>query len=343
METRGTLPPSGAEFRMIDVGEKPDTKRVAVASGRFFAKAETLRMIRERRLPKGDVLALAEVAGIQGAKNCASLLPLCHPLPLHSVRVWLRPAEDCIQVFCEASTVGKTGVEMEALTGVSVALLCLHDLAKMIDPAVRFGDVILERKEGGKSGSWVHPDLKPAQRRSEAPALSGRKICLLTISDRCSKGASEDRSGPRMREWFTELGAQVVDASMVPDEPAAIRARIESWLERERPDAVFSSGGTGLSPRDVTPETILAMSADLGGREVQGIGELLRSEGSLHTKQAWLSRSLGVYLRETLVVALPGSEKAVAEGLAALRPVLSHLLHIGHGGDHTGAHEVRKL
>src|ERR1035437_5066221 len=124
MEIPQTFPASAAKFKMIDIGGKIDTQRRAVASGVFYADRSTILRIKEKTLPKGDVLTLSEVAGIQGAKKTADLLPLCHPLSLSSVRVWHDISEDQVRVYCEAKTLGKTGVEMEALCGVTAALLC---------------------------------------------------------------------------------------------------------------------------------------------------------------------------------------------------------------------------
>lgn len=343
MAIPGTSPPSGANFRMINVGEKADTRRRALASGRFFASSDTIRQIVEKQIPKGDVLALAEVAGIQGAKSTASLLPLCHPLPLYSVRVWSEPAEDSILVFCEAITTGKTGVEMEALTGVSVALLCIYDLTKVIDPVLRIGEVQLEVKEGGKSGVWKNPQIAERKLPAAGPEeiLKGVKVCLLTVSDRCSRDESEDVSGENLRSWCAERGAFVLDQSIVPDQIENIVKALEGWLEREKPDLVFTSGGTGVSPRDLTPEAYQLVAARLQGKEIPGIGELLRQSGSLYTRMAWLSRSLGLQIGGTTLVALPGNPKAVLEGLDALSSLFSHLFHIQRGGDHTGKHKVR--
>lgn len=344
MAIPGTSPPSGANFRMIDVGEKADTRRRALASGRFFAAPDTIRQIVEKQIPKGDVLALAEVAGILGAKGTASLLPLCHPLPLHSVRVWSEPSEDSILVFCEAITTGKTGVEMEALTGVSLALLCIYDLTKVIDPVLRIGEVQLEEKEGGKSGLWKNP--RPVARNSPMPAvpegaLTGVKVCLLTVSDRCSRGESEDVSGANLRSWCADRGALVVESSVVPDHVESIVKVLEGWLERDKPDLIVTSGGTGVSPRDLTPEAYQLLATRLQGKEIPGIGELLRQSGSRYTRMAWLSRSLGLQIRGTVLVALPGNPKAVLEGLDALSSIFSHLFHIQHGGDHVGKHKIR--
>lgn len=118
---------------------------------------EAARLLFERRLPKGDALLLAQVAGIQGAKKAADLLPLCHPLPLDRVHVDCRPLEDGVEVRCEVKCTARTGVEMEALAGVSAALLCLWDLLKPVTQDLELHGVLLLLKEGGASGSWRHP------------------------------------------------------------------------------------------------------------------------------------------------------------------------------------------
>ncbi|MCC7442595.1 MAG: bifunctional molybdenum cofactor biosynthesis protein MoaC/MoaB [Bdellovibrionales bacterium] len=335
MESRNTSLPSAASFRMIDVGAKPDTSRRAVASGSFFAAPATLSRIRERTLPKGDVLALAEIAGIQGAKKTADLLPLCHPLPLTSVRVWTDASGDqAIRVFCEARTVGKTGVEMEALGGVMTALLCLYDLTKGVDPVLGLGEVKLELKEGGKTGHWVHPGSGSVPAPAPLPVLDGVSASLLTLSDRCSRGEAEDRSGPAIRAWITNRGGTIASERVVPDDRQALANELESMLREGRVQLIVTTGGTGLAPRDVTPETVAAFCAAHGGREVPGIGERLRAEGARHTPMSWLSRSAGFQVGGALVLCLPGSPKAVVEGLNAVEPLLKHAIHVSKGGSH---------
>jgi cyclic pyranopterin phosphate synthase len=140
--------------RMVDVAGKPVTAREAVASGRIAMSAEAAAAIRKGSAKKGDVLATARIAGIMAAKKTAELIPLCHPLPLTRVAVDLAPDDAGVTVIATAATEGKTGVEMEALTAASVALLTIYDMAKALDKAMVIGEIRLLSKTGGKSGDW---------------------------------------------------------------------------------------------------------------------------------------------------------------------------------------------
>jgi len=142
--------------KMVDVGGKPDTERVAVAKGEIAMRPETLRLIAEGDAPKGDVLAVAQVAGIMAAKRTPDLIPLCHPLLLTKVDVEFEIDEAASRIEITATTRcrGKTGVEMEALTAVSVAALTIYDMAKAVERTMRIGNIRLVRKSGGKSGDW---------------------------------------------------------------------------------------------------------------------------------------------------------------------------------------------
>jgi cyclic pyranopterin phosphate synthase len=142
--------------RMVDVGGKADTERVAVARGEVAMRPETLRLIAEKGMPKGDVLAVAQVAGIMAAKRTPDLIPLCHTLLLTQVDVSFRIDETAsrIEITATVRSRGKTGVEMEALTAVSVAALTIYDMAKAVEKTMRIGNIQLVRKSGGKSGEW---------------------------------------------------------------------------------------------------------------------------------------------------------------------------------------------
>ncbi|KAA5605970.1 cyclic pyranopterin monophosphate synthase MoaC [Roseospira marina] len=141
---------------MVDVSAKPETTRTAVAKGRVLAAPETLRRIRDHGLSKGDVLSVAQLAGIMGAKRTPDLIPLCHPLPLTKVTVDLRldEADHAVEITATCALTGRTGVEMEALTAVSVAALTVYDMCKAVDRSMRITDVRLVHKSGGKSGTY---------------------------------------------------------------------------------------------------------------------------------------------------------------------------------------------
>ena len=144
-------------IRMVDVGAKPDTERIAVARGEVHMRPETLRLIVENGLPKGDVLTTAQIAGVMAAKQTAHLIPLCHPLLLTKIDVEFEVDESTSRIVITATvrTRGKTGVEMEALTAVSVAALTIYDMAKAVEKTMRITDIRLVSKTGGKSGDVV--------------------------------------------------------------------------------------------------------------------------------------------------------------------------------------------
>ncbi len=145
-------------LHMVDVGAKPDTERVAIAKGEVRMRPETLRLIANEGMPKGDVLAVAQVAGIMAAKRTPDLIPLCHPIALTKVDVAFRIDEGSsrIEITATARSRGKTGVEMEALTAVSVAALTIYDMAKAVEKTMCIGDIHLVYKSGGKSGEWTN-------------------------------------------------------------------------------------------------------------------------------------------------------------------------------------------
>jgi cyclic pyranopterin phosphate synthase len=144
--------------RMVDVSEKADTARTAVAKGEVRMRPETLALIQAGEIAKGDVLTVAQLAGVMGAKRTSELIPLCHPLPLTQVTVELEPDEALpgVRITAQARTVGKTGVEMEALTAVAVAALTVYDMAKAAEKTMRIQNIRLVEKHGGRSGDVVN-------------------------------------------------------------------------------------------------------------------------------------------------------------------------------------------
>lgn len=145
---------AGGAARMVDVAGKPITAREAVASGRLAVNARVVELLRGGALPKGDALAVARIAGIQGAKRTSELIPLCHPIGIAGVRVDLTVEDDGVVIRARVKTADRTGVEMEALTAVAVAGLALIDMVKAVDPAAVLGEIRVESKTGGTSGDW---------------------------------------------------------------------------------------------------------------------------------------------------------------------------------------------
>lgn len=144
---------------MVDVSEKAETKREATARGSIYMSPQCLKKVEERTMAKGDVLGVARVAGIMGAKKTSELIPLCHLLNLTKLTVDFTIKEETneIEAVCTARTTGKTGVEMEALTGVNIALLTIYDMCKAVDKSMEMGNIYLEHKSGGKSGEFINP------------------------------------------------------------------------------------------------------------------------------------------------------------------------------------------
>jgi len=334
---------------MIDVSQKTATYRVALASGRIYIKPVIIERIRNLQMPKGNVLALAEVAGIMAAKNTSQILPLCHPLQIDAVKVNCNCHQDYIQVSAEVRAFGKTGVEMEALCSVNAALLCIYDLTKIVEPEMTISHVHLVRKEGGKSGVWqptgelYSPDspaknefVEPTESSNARVSLKNIIGAVVTISDRCSQGTAIDSSGPAINHWLQERQVQVKSQRLIPDEKFEIQNLVKT-LVGEGHKLIILTGGTGLSPRDVTPESIL----EIADREIVGFGELLRAKGAEFTPMSYLSRATSVLIGASVIICLPGSQKAVIEGLGILEKLLPHALHIAGGGVHICGPECR--
>ena len=314
---------SDGRARMVDVGDKAITARTATATGRFVTTPDVIALVRADGLPKADVLATARIAGISGAKKTSELIPLCHQVPLSSVSIDFSFTDDSIIVSATAKTVGQTGVEMEALTAVTIAGLTLHDMVKAVDPAAVLGQIRLESKTGGKRGHWTRQDGS-----SPVPLRTGT-AAVVVASTGGAAGTREDTTGPVIAAWLAEHGFAVDAVTVVADaDIAAELARVVA----SAPAVIITTGGTGLSPTDRTPEATIALL----DRELPGVAEAIRARGLGATPTAALSRAVAGTANGSVVVNLPGSTGGVRDGLAVLDGLLGHLVAQVAGG---GAHE----
>lgn len=316
--------------RMVDVGAKPVTRRVAIAEGRLDTTAEVVALVRSDGLKKADVLPTARIAGISGAKRTSELIPLAHIVPLDAVSIDFGFEESAVTIRATASTTARTGIEMEALTAVAIAGLTLHDMVKAVDPAARLGGIHLVEKRGGKRGVWradaaAAPGAEGATDAATSPAR--RSAVVLVASTRAAAGAAEDTTGPVIAGWLRERGFDTVDPVVVADADVADALR---GAVAASPSVLITTGGTGVSPTDRTPEATLAVL----DQELPGVAEAIRTAGRAATPTAALSRARAGIAGRTVVVNLPGSRGGVADGLRVLDDVLLHLVDQVAGGDH---------
>lgn len=324
---------SDGRARMVDVGDKAVTARAATASGRFVTTAEVIALVRADGMPKADVISTARLAGIQGAKKTSELIPLCHPIPLSSVSVDFSFEASSIVVTATAKTTGTTGVEMEALTAVTIAGLTLHDMVKAVDPAASMTDVRLLEKTGGKAGHWTNsavepnPVVEPVETPAPIPTRP-RTAAVVVASTAGAAGTREDTTGPVIAQWLQREGFAVDGVRIVADEDIATGLR---EVLATAPAVIITTGGTGVSPTDRTPEA----TAPLLDRQLIGVAEAIRARGLTSTATASLSRGLAGVAGGTVIINLPGSSGGVRDGLACLDGLLVHLTaQVAGGGGH---------
>jgi cyclic pyranopterin monophosphate synthase len=263
------------------------------------------------------VLECARVAGLFAAKRTADMIPDCHPLPIEYTAVRYELGELEIQIQVEIHTIYKTGVEVEAMHAASVVALTMYDMLKPIDKGVSIEQIKLLEKKGGKSDR-------------NAALGQARSAAILVCSDTLAAGQGQDRSGEVIREKLVHLGITVSDKQIVADEVGAIQAAARKFVA-QGVDLLLVTGGTGLSPRDVTPEAL----EPLLDRRIPGVEEAIRAYGQQRLATAMLSRSLAGQIGKTLVLALPGSPAGAAEGMDAVFPALLHAFSVLEGARHS--------
>ena len=302
---------------MFDVADKPDTLRTATAQAVVNVSPETVKLVKEGKSPKGDIVEAARLAGTMAAKKTPDLIPYCHPIPIDHIKVEVTLKEASIEVLAEVKTVWKTGVEMEALTAASVAALTIYDMLKPVDDTLSIESVKLLKKTGG---------IKSFQEKYDRTL----KAAVLVVSDSTSRGEREDKSGKLAIEVLQKHVFTVDAYGVVPDDAGKIESELKRFCDDLKVDLVVTSGGTGLGPRDVTTEATLRVLE----KEVRGVSEVLRAYGQRRTPLSMFSRGVCGVRGKTVIVNLPGSTKGVSESLNALLPGILHIYKMLEGYGH---------
>jgi len=301
---------------MVDITHKSNTKRTAVAQAIVHTSStDTISAIKENKVPKGNVLDFARAAALLAVKNTSNSIPDCHPLPIEHCKVDYKLIKKDIIIKLTVETIYKTGVEVEAMHGAMIAALTIYDMLKPIDKELVIGDIKLLEKKGGKSSfkDQVGENIKTK---------------IIVCSDSIAAGKKEDRAGKAIAE---KLEKYQINASceIIADDASQIKAKIEE-AKASKIDLLLFTGGTGLSPRDITPETI----QPLLDREIPGLMEAARSYGQDRTHYAMLSRGVSGMIGGMLVITLPGSTKGATESMDALFPYILHIFKVAKGYRH---------
>lgn len=302
---------------MVNITNKQNTLRKAVATGVVkVSRQETIDAIQQRKVPKGDVFEFSRAAGLLAIKKTSDVIPDCHPLPIEYAAISYEIDGLSIIISIEVHTIYKTGVEVEAMHGVAVTALVMYDMLKPIDKQIEISNIKLEKKQGGKT----------TYKQFTARNL---KCAVIICSDTVSKGEKEDLSGKIIISKLQELNIETSDYQIIPDDFTQIQNAIKSRVEHLF-DLLIFSGGTGLSTRDVTPDAI----APLLEKEIPGIMEHARNYGQDRMPYAMLSRGIAGFIKNTLVISMPGSQKGVAETFDAIFPYVLHVFEVKENEGH---------
>jgi cyclic pyranopterin phosphate synthase len=302
---------------MVDITHKTTSLRTATAQAIVtFGSAETMRAILDKKVPKGDVLEVARTAGLFAVKNTSNAIPDCHPIPVEFTGITYEFGAESVKIEVTVKAIYRTGVEVEAMHGASIVALTIYDMLKPIDKSVGISEIKLLRKNGGKSDFNAAMDLKIS-------------TAVIVCSDSVSAGTKADASGKIIVEKLEKLGIGASQYVVIPDEVGSIQDQIQQFVETKT-DLVITTGGTGLSHKDVTPEAVIPIL----DRRIPGIEEAMRAHGQERTPYAMLSRSVAGFCKDTLVLALPGSVGGAAESMEAIFPSVLHLFSILNGNRH---------
>jgi molybdenum cofactor biosynthesis protein MoaC len=302
---------------MVNITNKVSSLRKAIAQAVVsVSQQETIDAVRNKTVPKGDVFEFSRAAGLLAIKKTSDLIPDCHPLPVEFANITYTIDGFNIIIEVEVHTIYKTGVEVEAMHGASLTALTMYDMLKPLDKEIEIGHIKLLNKKGGKS--------------DYSDRLNKQLLCAVVVcSDSVAAQEKKDSAGKAIMQILQHQGLQTNYYGVIPDEFSLIQEKVLQ-LSEENYNLVLITGGTGLSPRDVTPEAI----TPLLDRAIPGIMEAARSYGQQRTPYAMLSRGVAGFIKNTLVITLPGSTRGAEETMQALFPYVLHIFKVAEGMRH---------
>ena len=302
---------------MVNITHKTNTLRRAVATAIVsVSKEETIHAITSKQVPKGDVFEFSRAAGLLAIKKTSDVIPDCHPLPVEFASIRHEVVGLSIIITVEVHTIYKTGVEVEAMHGAAITALTMYDMLKPLDKGVSISEIKLISKEGGKSDRNL----------GDVGAI---KAAVIVCSDSISAGKSEDSAGKRIIEKLSAYNIETSCYEIIADDIDLIRSKATE-LTTENYQLIIFTGGTGVSPRDSTPDAI----SPLIEKEIPGIMEAARNYGQQRTPYAMLSRGVAGFIKNSFIITLPGSERGAAETMDALFPYVLHVFKVSAGLRH---------
>lgn len=302
---------------MVNITHKSNTLRKAIASAIVtVSQKETISAIENRKVPKGDIFEFSRAAGLLAIKKTSDVIPDCHPLPVEYASITYAIDGLTINITVEVHTIYKTGVEVEAMHGASITALTMYDMLKPIDKGVEISNIRLVGKEGGKTGF-----------NNQLPAPL--KCAVIVCSDSIAAGKGEDKAGKAVIEKLKAFDISDCLYEIIPDELKTIQDKV-SRLSEDGYQLILFTGGTGVSPRDNTPDAI----RPLIDKEIDGIMETARQYGQQRMPYAMLSRGIAGFIKNSLVITLPGSASGARETIDALFPQVLHVFDVKKGTKH---------
>ncbi|MCM8804452.1 MAG: bifunctional molybdenum cofactor biosynthesis protein MoaC/MoaB [Candidatus Omnitrophica bacterium] len=301
---------------MFDITDKIKTLRVSKARAVIEVDEDLIKKIERREIEKGDIFEISRAVACQSAKKTSEIFPFCHNIPIEWVFFEHKIDGKNMIIEVTVKTISRTGCEMEALFSVSCAALNIYDMLKPYSKNIEIKEIKLVEKKGGKS-DFIEELPTPF------------KAGVLVVSDSVYAGKKEDKSGKIIVKILKECGVENIEYKIVPDEKEMIEREVKNWIDEEF-NLVITTGGTGLSPRDVTPEAIRPLIE----KEIPAIMEASRVYGYERTPYSMLSRGISGVSGKTLIITLPGSSKGSYESMRAIFPYVFHIYKMMEGRGH---------